>query len=717
MIICHLKLGNQKTADEIIKIMKERHSPPTITTYKEILTLLISEHKFVEFQKYFSQIDSQQSNLSTLYIDAQFVLILLGQCVVYNESRIFHYLLNLLKTLDDHRMGSHIFYLSMQCLTNNWHEYIIDLLEIQSNKDKFRQKNWLNFFKYLFDNQQTEVIEQFNELMSQRQLLPLDSILRAFYTSADKDLRLALTYLEQAAKLNHPMRINYFYPLLINAYTNSSWSETDHLRLYRLLNPIAYQIESSTYVNLFDKYFHEYYQTNFQKLFDTLKDNQLQSMSDRFCRLILRDIKNHVLPLSITEQIAPVFLLHNATRQDELAKCFYSILVETNQPSTVFELIDRISTNLSNEIVNLKREIYLNLIAISVHNNRYNLTKLFAEQCVKENIKFDSSIDELHQLTDRQLDDELVQQLSLYKPKESSWKEKFSKLLFNKLNRTKLEEIYSEAKENQRYPISIQNRLLDIYIRKQLPDEAMTILKEIHSNRYKVEPSVYHRLFNLLTVKLNSPVENLQTIQFDHVKYLSEQYEQNFNLNTLPLELTFRLAHIYLHRNDEINALKLLNNKIQRNFNNETIHYLIKYLKANASLLSTDGLKSIGYLVANYRSNESIRRFWNQFFEILLAKTSAIDLVQFYSEAVKKNSQITYLHLFQVVLLFLKKKEQDFFSSLSYLLKKMKSIVYRISLTLQQFITVHRMFYMILLLFSYKMAKRNKPKESFRKVG
>jgi hypothetical protein len=57
LIVCHLKLGNTKNANDIIEIMKERNSPPTISVYKEILTVLISEHQLEEFKYYFYQIE------------------------------------------------------------------------------------------------------------------------------------------------------------------------------------------------------------------------------------------------------------------------------------------------------------------------------------------------------------------------------------------------------------------------------------------------------------------------------------------------------------------------------------------------------------------------------------------------------------------------------------------------------------------------------------
>ena len=136
LVVCQLKLGNDKGANDIIQIMKERGLQPTISTYKEILTALISEHKLEQFEYYFGQIESQQtqagSTSSTLYVDAHFVLILLGQCISYKERPIFDLLLNTLKEIDHKRVPNNLFNLAVQCVSNDWHESAIELLQIQS---------------------------------------------------------------------------------------------------------------------------------------------------------------------------------------------------------------------------------------------------------------------------------------------------------------------------------------------------------------------------------------------------------------------------------------------------------------------------------------------------------------------------------------------------------------------------------------------------------
>lgn len=116
----------------------------------------------------------------------------------------------------------------------------------------------------------------------------------------------------------------------------------------------------------------------------------------------------------------------------------------------------------------------------------------------------------------------------------------------------------------------------------------------------------------------------------------------------LPAELTFRLAHMHLLNGDQENAIQLISNKINVQLNDEIYHYLIKFLQHDCSLLTIDGLSSIGKLLLNFRANEPVRKFWNFFFDILLEKSTPQDLVQFYSDAMRENSNIPYLHLFQV---------------------------------------------------------------------
>jgi hypothetical protein len=134
----------------------------------------------------------------------------------------------------------------------------------------------------------------------------------------------------------------------------------------------------------------------------------------------------------------------------------------------------------------------------------------------------------------------------------------------------------------------------------------------------------------------------------ENIEFLVDLYEKYFGLINLPSELTFRLAYLYTINNDENAAIKLITDKIKSNLNNEILQYLIQYLQVNSSVIPVDSLMIIGDLFLDYRPNESIRYFWNIFFDILLEKTSPIDLVQFYSNAMKKNSNIPYLHLFQV---------------------------------------------------------------------
>ena len=485
LIVCQLKLGNKKNANDIIEQMKERDCPPTIFTYKEILTVLIREHKLNDFRTYFSQIDQQPSLSSTVYIDAQLILILLGQCISHKEQPIFEYLLPILKDLDRQQLDYYLFNLSIQCLSNQWYKYSIDLLQIQSNMNgQVHEKHWTLFFKYLFDNNQEELIGKLIQLMADKQLTPLDAILRVLYIHQKDSNHLALNYLEQGERIHHPIRVNYLYPLFINAHTSNQWTDDHRLRLYRLLNNHSISMDSQV--------FFRYYQNDFRSLFILLSTNNLHSILDRICCLLLHDIQHYILPINILEQIAPYFHLENHNRQKEFAKYLFNIIAETsnfeeNSSSTdIFKTIDSVSKSLVNEIPLLKRELYINLLGLSVQNYREDLTLRFAQQCLTETVKIDRSINEIHTLTDHRLSDDIVEQLSQYKRDELSWKEKFLKMLNQKTTRKKLEEIYFEAKRDGRYPISIQQRLLDIYIQKQLINQAVDILKEMIENRYKV---------------------------------------------------------------------------------------------------------------------------------------------------------------------------------------------------------------------------------------
>ena len=156
-------------------------------------------------------------------------------------------------------------------------------------------------------------------------------------------------------------------------------------------------------------------------------------------------------------------------------------MLSIDDTTEIFDLIDSISENPM-----IKRSLYTYLLGFSVQYDRKDLTIHLAEQCVKEEIKIDRSINDIHSLTDHVLPDDLVERLSRYKPDELSWKEKLSKILINKTDQSELEEIYSNAKQDERYPISLQQRLLEIYVHKQLIDQALSIFKEIDAERYKV---------------------------------------------------------------------------------------------------------------------------------------------------------------------------------------------------------------------------------------
>jgi len=510
LIVCQLKLGNDKGANDIIQLMKERGLQPTISTYKEILTALISEHKLEQFEYYFGQIESQQrqTSSSTVYIDAHFAVILLGQCISYKERPIFDLLLNTFKELDHRHMPNNLFNLAVQCVTNGWHDAAIELLEIQSkiefsNDDEspyqgIHGRQWVSFFRQLFENKNFDLIHTYLTLMVKKNLVPLDSILRVLYTTSIDDYRLALDYLEHGQKLKHSMRANYFYPLLVHTYSNETsqnWSNDERLRLFQLLNQLTTPIESSAYARLFQKSFHQFYENNFQKFFQQLADNKLQTISDRFARLLIIDVQQKSLPLNTIEQIASYFLLNTRTRQEELARYIYQIVAKQQQQqsnenptdlSSIYELINQISTNLSNEVPQLKNEIYTHLLRLSAQNHRKDLTSQLADQCIKESIKIGGSMNEIDLLTAYALPRNIVEQLARYKPGELSWKERLASIDLQRANRSKLEEIYQEAKQDGKHPTDLQKRLLDLYVQKKSVRRAFTLLHEIYSNKQKV---------------------------------------------------------------------------------------------------------------------------------------------------------------------------------------------------------------------------------------
>ena len=184
-------------------------------------------------------------------------------------------------------------------------------------------------FRQLIDNEEKHLIDVYLELMMKKHLIPLDSILRVLYTKPHEDYRLALHYLERGQELHHPMRTNYFYPVLLNMYSSDTchkWTDDDRLTLFRLLNRLSIAIESRTYVQLIQSSFHQYYQNDFNSLLNMLSKNNLQSILTRICRLLLFDIEQNFLHINIIEQIAPHFCLYLLSRQEEFARFIFSMI-------------------------------------------------------------------------------------------------------------------------------------------------------------------------------------------------------------------------------------------------------------------------------------------------------------------------------------------------------------------------------------------------------
>ncbi|CAF4188355.1 unnamed protein product [Rotaria sp. Silwood2] len=384
----------------------------------------------------------------------------------------------------------------------------------------------------------------------EKNLVPLDGILRVLYTTPNENYPLALNYLERGQELNHPMRTNYFYPILLNIYSSETcqnWTDNDRLRLFRLLDRLSIPIESLTYSRLIQSIFHQYYQNDFTSLFNMLSKNNLQSILDRICRLLLNDIRRNMLQINVIEQIAPFFRLHVRSRQEEFARYLFSTMTgistksdehndeeinknsqrkSMNDYTTIFQLIDSISKNLSNDIPMLKHELYIYLLRLSAQHRRTDLTSRLAEQCIKDNLKIGGSMNEIDILTSYTLPRDIVEQLARYKPGEMSWKEKVSTMDLQKANRQQLEELYQEAKQDGKYPFNLQQRLLDNYIQKNSIKKAFTILHEMVSNRHQ---------------KKTSPQ--------DLVQYYSDAMRENSNIPYL------HLFKLFIEKN-ELNRLQ-----------------------------------------------------------------------------------------------------------------------------------------------------------------
>ena len=157
--------------------------------------------------------------------------------------------------------------------------------------------------------------------------------------------------------------------------------------------------------------------------------------------------------------------------------------------TSVFRLVDSISNNLSTDVPMLKQELYIQLLRQSAQQRRNELTHRLAEQCISENIKIGGSMNEIDSITGYILPRDIVEQLARYKPGEMSWKEKLATINLQNTNQSKLEQIYQEAKQDGRHPITLQLRLLDLYTQKKSTQKAFALLHEIASDRYQVRIS------------------------------------------------------------------------------------------------------------------------------------------------------------------------------------------------------------------------------------
>ena len=159
----------------------------------------------------------------------------------------------------------------------------------------------------------------------------------------------------------------------------------------------------------------------------------------------------------------------------------------TNDLTSIFNSINSISKHLSNNIPQLKSELYTQLFRLSAQRHRTDLISRLANQCIQENLQLSGSMNEIDVLTNYTLSHDVVEQLARYKRGEMSWKEKLSMIDFDeKANLSKLEEIYQEAKQDGQYSFHLQEQLLDKYLQEKSIRHAFDLVHDMASNRYQV---------------------------------------------------------------------------------------------------------------------------------------------------------------------------------------------------------------------------------------
>ena len=355
LIVGELKLKNFDRARELLRSMKENSAPPTISTYKEILTLLISEHEHDEFQHYFHHIDSsreQLSSISTLYIDPTLIAYLLGQAISFDEPKIFQFLLNRLKHLDYSAIGQLLTNLAEQCVAMNWHRAAIDLLQmrtkIESNdEENVHDKHWLLLFDQLIERNQLDLIETFMKLMTEMKLQPLDTLLRILYTKKQRNYPLALKLLERAAQLSHPMRVNYIYPLFLVAHSSTGkWNDDDRLRLYRFLDRSTIEFEATVFARLLQPSFQRFYGKASTRFWQILRENHLTKLEGNFARLLNNDVRRTpITHCDLTDEFIQQLSSCLTTNSTRLDIDIDAALISLRNSSRLDEVFEFFSTN------------------------------------------------------------------------------------------------------------------------------------------------------------------------------------------------------------------------------------------------------------------------------------------------------------------------------------------------------------------------------------
>jgi hypothetical protein len=184
----------------------------------------------------------------------------------------------------------------------------------------------------LLVNDQSALLDIYLRLMMKKKLTPLDILLRLVYRDNDRNHRVALDCLERGRTMGHVMRINYFYPLLVDAYgkhTHSKWTDDDRRRLFRLLDRSSVRIEFPIYASLVHRLLDDYFNGNVSSLLHILSTNKFEHVLDQLCRLLLLNTRHGNRQWSCIEQVAPFVRLGTRAQLNEFVDYLFSMVADT----------------------------------------------------------------------------------------------------------------------------------------------------------------------------------------------------------------------------------------------------------------------------------------------------------------------------------------------------------------------------------------------------